>query len=550
MSRYPVLFLLAACTIIGLACSNGSSTSPLTAPDLTSQSIAPKNHVAWGVFDLVLDTETGSAQIVWDRGADAHLNVTKKVQSPVCPDCVVVMNPYYNSQTHRFTVTVSFKNPTQLTGFDVRGVISDPGGDKYLANADGITDVWGNPMQYKAINVDAERTFGPGETHERLFDFYLPGGENFQTLTYIIDASYPDYVEEPCAEEGYSDPVVNNNFSTTFLRCRIWDHQGDLVSVIADMMPLGGNPMTPMYDDGAHNDGAAGDGVYGISGVQTGVAVGLYMINVYPMDALGHMGWGQIPVSVQQTTGGPNDPPIIQSITSDKTTANGSANEKIKITVTAIDPNGDPLDYQFSGAGSFSGQNGGVVNWKPASSELGGQDISIKVVDDQGGEVTGSIKLWSTNLTIVNGSTSGAIPTGSLPCALPDTTIDMGNDFKGQVVYCNFWATWCGYCVAEMPELDSVYQQFKSNPEYNHILINVGEDEATALGFFNANGYEASYWALDQNSSYFGKCNDFNGNSNGIPQHVLFDRDNKCRWAHIGALSSTAELVAAIEQLL
>lgn len=37
------------------------------------------------------------------------------------------------------------------------------------------------------------------------------------------------------------------------------------VSVTADLSRMGGSPTTPLYDDGQHNDGAAGDGVYGTS---------------------------------------------------------------------------------------------------------------------------------------------------------------------------------------------------------------------------------------------------------------------------------------------
>ncbi len=34
-------------------------------------------------------------------------------------------------------------------------------------------------------------------------------------------------------------------------------------------------------------------------------------------------------------------------------------------------------------------------------------------------------------------------------------------DHKGEVVLVNVWATWCGYCLAEMPKLDHLYQEHK-----------------------------------------------------------------------------------------
>ena len=36
-------------------------------------------------------------------------------------------------------------------------------------------------------------------------------------------------------------------------------------------------------------------------------------------------------------------------------------------------------------------------------------------------------------------------------------------DYKGKVVVINFWATWCGYCVREMPDFEKVYKEFGSN---------------------------------------------------------------------------------------
>ena len=40
------------------------------------------------------------------------------------------------------------------------------------------------------------------------------------------------------------------------------------------------------------------------------------------------------------------------------------------------------------------------------------------------------------------------------------------NDAKGKVAIVNFWATWCMPCVAEMPSIQSLYNDYKEQVEF------------------------------------------------------------------------------------
>src|SRR5262245_57836299 len=60
-------------------------------------------------------------------------------------------------------------------------------------------------------------------------------------------------------------------------------------------------------------------------------------------------------------------------------------------------------------------------------------------------------------------------PSPSKP-ASPDQwwlrSLDDGKDilfsqFKGKVIFLNFWATWCGPCLQEMPAIERMYQKLK-----------------------------------------------------------------------------------------
>jgi len=51
-------------------------------------------------------------------------------------------------------------------------------------------------------------------------------------------------------------------------------------------------------------------------------------------------------------------------------------------------------------------------------------------------------------------------------------------DLKGKTVLVNFWASWCGYCAEEAPDIEAIYQKY--HPEGLEVL-GVGDDDAAAL---------------------------------------------------------------------
>ncbi|WP_235989381.1 TlpA family protein disulfide reductase [Psychroserpens algicola] len=65
-------------------------------------------------------------------------------------------------------------------------------------------------------------------------------------------------------------------------------------------------------------------------------------------------------------------------------------------------------------------------------------------------------------------------------------TVD-GTDFnfsaaEGKVVVLNFWATWCPPCIAEMPSLEKLYQDYKSNEDV--IFLFVSNEDSDKLHKF------------------------------------------------------------------
>jgi len=103
-------------------------------------------------------------------------------------------------------------------------------------------------------------------------------------------------------------------------------------------------------------------------------------------------------------------------------------------------------------------------------------------------------------------------------------------DLRGQAVVLNFWASWCGPCRAEMPELQAVYQQH--SPGGLIVLgVNQGEPEDTAVAF--ATQYGLTFPILLDQQMQVGQAYQ----TNSLPTTFFIDRNGVIRDRVIGQMS-------------
>lgn len=54
-------------------------------------------------------------------------------------------------------------------------------------------------------------------------------------------------------------------------------------------------------------------------------------------------------------------------------------------------------------------------------------------------------------------------------------------DLRGRAVVLNFWASWCGPCLVELPELVKAQQQADPRTQFLGVVVDDGEPQARAL---------------------------------------------------------------------
>jgi peroxiredoxin len=99
--------------------------------------------------------------------------------------------------------------------------------------------------------------------------------------------------------------------------------------------------------------------------------------------------------------------------------------------------------------------------------------------------------------------------------------------YKGQVVMLNFWASWCGPCRQEMPLLESIYKKY-NKMGFTMIGVNVEPDSNAANEWLKAT--PVSFPILYDRDSKVSKLYDVAG----MPSTVIIDRSGKLRVLHRG----------------
>ena len=117
------------------------------------------------------------------------------------------------------------------------------------------------------------------------------------------------------------------------------------------------------------------------------------------------------------------------------------------------------------------------------------------------------------------------------------------SEFRDKVVLINFWTTWCPPCRAEMPEIESLYQEYKDKGLVI-IGIDIGEPEARVRQFVQRGGYSWTF-VLDSNGAVMADYK-----IRKIPTSFFIDRKGVIQAENIGAMTKQGMEAILAELLL
>ena len=117
-------------------------------------------------------------------------------------------------------------------------------------------------------------------------------------------------------------------------------------------------------------------------------------------------------------------------------------------------------------------------------------------------------------------------------------------DYRGQVVLVNFWASWCPPCIHEMPVLERLRQELSEQP-FEILAVNVGEQKYRVWKFVKLINFGLPV-LLDTRKDTFNAWD-----VSVLPTSFLLDKQGDIRYRVQGDIEwDSEEVVALIEALI
>jgi thiol-disulfide isomerase/thioredoxin len=140
-----------------------------------------------------------------------------------------------------------------------------------------------------------------------------------------------------------------------------------------------------------------------------------------------------------------------------------------------------------------------------------------------------------------------AAETGFMALELPDLQgrTRRISEWRGRVLVCNFWATWCAPCREEIPLLMAARSKYAAKGVE---IVGIAIDNAAKVAEFSRS-LKISYPVLLSEAEGLEHMRRLGNTSGGLPYTVFFDREGAVAHRKLGALKQ-ADLEAILAPLV
>lgn len=118
------------------------------------------------------------------------------------------------------------------------------------------------------------------------------------------------------------------------------------------------------------------------------------------------------------------------------------------------------------------------------------------------------------------------------------------SELKGKVVFVNFWGTWCIPCVAEMPTVQQLYNQFKADTNVVFVIASRQDSPDKIRSFAKKHSYDLPFYTItDEDIPVAMRFNQY-------PATFIYGKDGDIAMKHInGANWSDTSVIRYIQKL-